>query len=97
MNQIDRLLKRARKAISPITCKFLCFIGFNTESGNWTADPRIWDGVPGSGYMENMIPADWVMEYGTQEEAMEAVSRLCETLNIDVKDRLIVLIDSVGV
>lgn len=95
MNQIDRLLKRARKAVSPAIHSAFCVIRFDDTINKWMAEPLLWDGVPGSGFEDALFPSDWKREYDAAEDAAEAVACLCATLNIADKDRIVILIDDV--
>lgn len=97
MNQIDKLLIRARKSVRPSIYSAFCIVDLDDTTGKWRADPRLWDGVPGSGFMDTLIPADWVREYNTAAEAADAVNKLFETFDIKEPNRVVVLIDDVGV
>lgn len=97
MNQINSLLRRARRAASPAIHSAFCIVDFDETINKWTAVPQLWDGVPGSGVADTLIPSDWKREYDTAEEAAEAVDRFCATLDIADQDRIVILIDDVGV
>ena len=94
MNHIDRLLIQARKAFHPPIYSALCIIDHDDITGMWKAVPQLWDGVPGSGFMP--VPADWKSEYDTADEAADAVNSLYESLNIRDPERLVIIIDDVG-
>lgn len=96
MNHIDRLLIQARKAVNPPIFSALCIIDHDNITGKWKAVPQLWDGVPGSGFMDDAIPADWVSEYGTADEAAEAVNNLFASLNISNPNRVVIIVDDVG-
>lgn len=95
MNNINRMITRLKRQLSPSIYSALCIVDRDLNTGKWTAFPQLWDGVPGSGYMEGAIPADWVMEYDTADEAAEAVDRLFQTLNISSPERLVIIVDDV--
>ena len=97
MNHIDRLLIQARKAFHPPVYSALCIIDHDDITGKWKAAPQLWDGIPGSGFMDDAIPKGWVSEYNTADEAYEAVGKLFASLNISKPDRTVILIDDVGV
>lgn len=88
---------KARKSARPSIYSALCIVDLDDKTGKWKAEPRLWDGVPGSGFMDTLIPADWVSEYDTADEAAEAVNKLFETLDIKDPNRVVMLIDRVGV
>lgn len=93
MKHIDRLLRKARKAQSPSVYSAFCIVDRDSRTGKWIAEPQIWDGKPGSGNMEGVIRSDWIREYDTIEEAVEAVDTLFQSLNIGDPDRLVLLVD----
>lgn len=93
MEHITRLLIRAKKSRCPAIYSALCIIDRDNNTGKWKAAPQLWDGVPGSGFMDDAIPADWVSEYDTADEAAEAVDRLFQTLDISKPDRTVIIID----
>lgn len=95
MNRIDRLLKQAKKERFPVVHHALCIIKFDSDIQKWTADPKLWDGVPGSGFLDTAIPLDWKREYNTAEEATEAVNKFFSTLSIS--DPVVLIIDDMGV
>lgn len=95
MNKIDRLLREMKRMSSLSVHSALCIIDRNDITGKWIAAPQLWDGVPGSGFMP--VPADWKSEYDTVDEAAEAVNRFFSSLNIAAPDRIVILIDDVGV
>lgn len=95
MNHIDRLLIQARKAFNPPIFSALCIIDHDDMTGKWIAAPQLWDGVPCSGFMP--VPADWKSEYDTADEAAEAVNKLFASLNISNPDRVVIIVDDVGV
>lgn len=95
MNHIDRLLMRARKAFNPPIYSALCIIDHDDITGMWKAVPQLWDGVPGSGFMP--VPEEWKSEYDTMDEAADAVNRFLASSNIADRDRVVILIDDVGV
>lgn len=97
MNRIDNLLRRARKAFSPAVFSAFCIIDHNCNTDKWIASPGFWDGIPGSGFISDAIPENWKSEYDTADEAAEAVDRLCASLNISNPERLVILIDDMGV
>lgn len=97
MNQINGLLRRARKVVSPVVQSAFCIVDFDETINKWTAVPQLWDGVPGSGFADALIPPDWKREYDTAEEAVEAVDHFYTTLDIADQDRIVLLIDDVGV
>ena len=93
MNHIDRLLARAKEIACPSIYSALCIINYDDITGKWKAIPQLWDGVPGSGFMDDAIPADWVSEYGTADEAAEAVNNLFASLNISNSDRVVIIMN----
>ena len=93
MNHINRLLIQLKREVKPLVNNALCFIDRDYKSNKWICNPMIWDGKPGTGHMEGVIPADWVREYDTADEAAEAVERLFDTLNISDPERLLIIID----
>lgn len=97
MNKINNLLRRAKNAASNAVYSALCIIDFDERKNKWIAAPQLWDGVPGSGCMTDAIPIDWEGEYDTADEAAEAANKLFASLNIPDPDRVVILIDDVGV
>ena len=93
MNQINRLLIQARKAAVPSIYRALCIIRYDDITGKWIAAPQLWD----KHFEYRAIPRDWVDQYNTAEEATEAVAQLYESLNVSDPERLVILIDDVGV
>lgn len=93
MNQINRLLIQARKAAIPSIYRALCIIRYDDITGKWIAAPQLWDKHFGR---QTLLP-DWISEYNTAEEATEAVEQLYESLNVSDPERLVILIDDVGV
>ncbi len=89
------MLIQARKAFSPPIYSALCIIDHDDITGMWKAVPQLWDGVPGSGFMP--VPEDWKSEYDTAEEAADAVNNLFASLNISNPNRVVIIIDDVGV
>lgn len=96
MEHITRLLMRAKKAYSPAIYSAMCIVDRDVHTGKWIAAPQLWDGVPGSGFMADAIPADWVSEYDTADEAAEAVNRLFHSLNISDPNRTVIIIEDIG-
>ena len=96
MNHINRLLRLARKTVHPPVCNAFCIVNHDDQTGKWNASPRLWDGVPYSGNMKGVIPADWESEYDTADEAAEAVNNLFASLNISNPDRVVIIVDDVG-
>lgn len=70
MNYIDRLLMKARKAMSGSGMHVLGFIQYSQEKQKYTASITVWDGVPGSG--GERIDS----EHDTKEDALAA----CESV-----------------
>ena len=97
MNKINNLIRRAKKAASNAVYSALCIIDFDERKNKWIAAPQLWDGVLYSGNMEEATPEDWQREYDTADEAAEAVNSFFESLNIPDPDRVVILIDDVGV
>lgn len=95
MNHIDRLLIQARKAVNPPIFSALCIIDHDDITGKWKAAPQFWNGFPGSGFMP--APADWKTEYGTADEAAEAVNNLFASLNISNPNRAVIIVDDMEV
>lgn len=93
MNQINRLLMLARRACQPLIYSALCIIDHDPVSGKWVASPQLWD----KNFEYRAIPRDWIDQYDTAEEATEAVGQLYESLNVSDPERLVILIDDVGV
>lgn len=89
MNHINRLLMQLKRENKPLIHSAMCII--ERVKDKWIADPTLWDGKPLSGHMEGVIPADWVREYDTADEAAEAVERLFDGL--EIAKRPVILID----
>lgn len=92
MNQINRLLIQARKAAIPSVYRALCTIRYDDITGKWIAAPQLWDK-----HFDRQTLPDWISEYDTAEEAAEAIEQLYESLNVSDSERLVILIDDVGV
>lgn len=93
MQHINRLLIQARKIANPAICNALCFIEYDEERNKWYVIPRLWDGVPCSGFMEGVISAERVREYDSEEEACSAAQTLFDGLGIPKNDTLIFTMD----
>lgn len=92
MNHIDSLLMRARKVSNPPIYSALCIIDHDDITGMWKAVPQLWD----KGFNIRAFPRDWKTEYDTADEAADAVNSLYESLNIRDPERLVIIIDDVG-
>lgn len=66
MNHIDRLLMKARKAMSGSGMHILGFIKYCQEKQKYTVSVTVWDGVFGSGGER------FDSEHDTKEEALAA-------------------------
>ena len=95
MNHIDKLLIQARKSLHPSVFSAMCFIERDI-AGKWTAKPGLWDGIPGSGFVDDEIPADWVSIYDTAAEAVEAANQLFESLHIEYDNRTVIVVDDMS-
>lgn len=93
MNHINRLLIQARKAAVPSVYRALCTIRYDDITGKWIAAPQLWD----KNFDRQTLLPDWISEYDTAEEATEAIEQLYESLNVSDSERLVILIDDVGV
>lgn len=51
--------------------------------------------IPGSGFM--LVPEGWKSEYDTADEAADAMNRFFASLNIAAQNRVVILVDDVGV
>lgn len=96
MKHINRLLIQARKAAHPPIYSAFCIIDWDERKSKWSAVPQLWDGVTGSGNMDDVIPADWTSEYDTADEAAEAVDRLFQSLDISDPNRVVIIIDDIA-
>lgn len=96
MNHINRLLIQAKRAANPPIYSAFCIIDWDERKGKWKAVPQLWDGVPGSGFADAAIPADWISEYDTADEAAEAVDRFFQSLNISDPNRVVIIIDDIA-
>lgn len=93
MQHINRLLVQVRKSVHPAICAAICFVTKDEATGKWNADPRLWDGVPGSGFMDGAIPNDWPREYDSAAEAQEAVYSLLGGLGLHERDIVVFMMD----
>ena len=86
MNQINRLLKKARITKNGKGMHILGFVDYDTEKGRYTASGTIWNGVAGSG------GESFYSEHDTPEEAVAACEAIaarypgCENLNFIMDD-----------
>jgi len=97
MNHIDRLLLKAKELVKPGIRNAFCIVERDVTTGKWATAPLLCDGVSGSGFTDAPVPTGWKSEYNTKEEAAEAVDSLFSALNIDEPNRLVILVDDMGV
>lgn len=93
MQHINRLLIQARKCVHTAIYSGLCFVDNNRDTGKWSVVPRLWDGIPGSGYMDDATPDDWPREYDSADEAQQAVNALFRSLGLHERDTLVFTMD----
>lgn len=91
MNLLNRMLVQLRKETRPSIYSALCYVEYDKEAGKWLTKVNFWDGKPRSGYMVGVLPEDWQSEYDAASEAVEAVERLFDTL--DIIKRPVIIID----
>lgn len=91
MNLLNRMLVQLRKETRPGIYSALCFVEYDCKTGKCVTKINFWDGKPRSGYMNGVLPEDWQTEYNTADEAVEAVERLFDTL--DIIKRPVIIID----
>ena len=92
MQHINKLFLQLKREVRPSVYSAMCII--ERVGGKWIANPVFWDGKLYSGYMEGILPSDWISEYNTADEAAEAVQRLFDTLDIG-NDNPVIIIDDI--
>ena len=93
MNHINRLIIQARKAVSADYQLAIGFVKYDEHAFRYVADPRPFDGNPGSGTGKAFMPEWWHNDWLTKEEATDALHRLFDGFGIPENNTVIFLMD----